>query len=119
MSPARGVARSIARPAFHSTSVFVKRVLLLGLVVFGFVSASCPEGTTNSSGVKPVGEIDTSMGKILVELNDAKAPITVKNFLAYVDEKHYDGMVFHRVMPDFMIQGGGFQPGIAEARSHE
>jgi cyclophilin family peptidyl-prolyl cis-trans isomerase len=52
----------------------------------------------------------TSMGDILLELNREKAPITVDNFLSYVDEEFYDGTVFHRVIPDFMIQGGGFDP---------
>jgi cyclophilin family peptidyl-prolyl cis-trans isomerase len=48
------------------------------------------------------------MGKIHCELFEREAPITVKNFLQYVDEKHYDGTIFHRVIPHFMIQGGGF-----------
>ena len=52
--------------------------------------------------------IETSEGKIQVELNDKKAQISVKNFLSYVDENFYDGTLFHRVMDDFMIQGGGF-----------
>ena len=52
--------------------------------------------------------IETSEGKIQVELNDKKAPITVKNFLSYVDESFYDETIFHRVMDNFMIQGGGF-----------
>ena len=51
--------------------------------------------------------IETSMGQIEVELDRAKAPISVENFLKYVDEKHYDGTVFHRVIKGFMIQGGG------------
>lgn len=54
--------------------------------------------------------IKTSMGDMKVELFDAKAPETVKNFLAYADAKHYDGTIFHRVIPNFMIQGGGFTP---------
>jgi cyclophilin family peptidyl-prolyl cis-trans isomerase len=58
--------------------------------------------------------IDTSLGKITVELDPEKAPITVKNFLQYVDDKFYDGTIFHRVIPNFMIQGGGFQPGMKE-----
>lgn len=51
--------------------------------------------------------IDTSMGKITVKLNAEKAPKTVENFLKYVDNKHYNNTIFHRVMKDFMIQGGG------------
>src|SRR5207237_1170617 len=46
--------------------------------------------------------------KITIELFEEKAPVTVKNFLKYVDDKHYDGTIFHRVIADFMIQGGGF-----------
>lgn len=51
--------------------------------------------------------IETSMGQIKIELFKEKAPITVKNFLTYVKDAHYDGLVFHRVIKDFMIQGGG------------
>jgi cyclophilin family peptidyl-prolyl cis-trans isomerase len=86
----------------------VKRVSFCVLaVVFAAIPACGP------SAPNPVVEIDTSMGKIKAELYQEKAPITVKNFLRYVDEKHYDGTIFHRVMPDFMIQGGGFLPGMA------
>lgn len=53
-------------------------------------------------------ELDTSLGKIVLELDQAKAPNTVANFLGYVDEGFYNGTVFHRVIPGFMIQGGGF-----------
>ena len=52
--------------------------------------------------------IETSMGSITVELDDAKAPATVKNFLDYAKSGHYDGTIFHRVIDGFMIQGGGF-----------
>ena len=60
--------------------------------------------------------IQTSMGDITVELNQAKAPISVANFLSYVDDNFYDGTIFHRVIPDFMIQGGGFEPGMKEKK---
>ena len=60
--------------------------------------------------------IQTSMGDITVELNQAKAPISVANFLSYVDAKFYDGTIFHRVIPDFMIQGGGFEPGMKQKK---
>ena len=52
--------------------------------------------------------IETSMGSITLELDDAKAPVTVANFLAYAKDGHYDGTIFHRVIDGFMIQGGGF-----------
>jgi peptidyl-prolyl cis-trans isomerase A (cyclophilin A) len=54
--------------------------------------------------------ISTSLGDITVELFADKAPVTVKNFLAYVDAGFYDGTIFHRVIPDFMVQCGGFTP---------
>lgn len=56
---------------------------------------------------KPVVVIDSSAGAITVELDRAKAPISVENFLKYVDKGFYDGLTFHRVIPGFMIQGGG------------
>lgn len=52
--------------------------------------------------------LDTTKGSITLELNDEKAPETVKNFLQYVQSGHYDGTIFHRVIDGFMIQGGGF-----------
>src|SRR4051812_4872575 len=63
--------------------------------------------------------METSLGKITVELYADKAPITVKNFLQYVDDKHYDGTIFHRVIENFMIQGGGFQPGLREKKTRD
>jgi peptidyl-prolyl cis-trans isomerase A (cyclophilin A) len=54
--------------------------------------------------------LDTSLGAIVIELDAAKAPKSVANFLDYVKAGHYDGTIFHRVIPNFMIQGGGFDP---------
>ena len=59
-------------------------------------------------------ELETSKGTIRVELDETKAPISSRNFLEYVDAGHYDGTVFHRVIPGFMIQGGGFEPGMRQ-----
>jgi cyclophilin family peptidyl-prolyl cis-trans isomerase len=53
-------------------------------------------------------EVSTTLGSFVITLDAAKAPKSVANFLAYVDAKHYDGTVFHRIIPTFMIQGGGF-----------
>ncbi|WP_201596622.1 peptidylprolyl isomerase [Psychrobacter fulvigenes] len=55
----------------------------------------------------PLVELDTSMGAIVIELNEEKAPKTVENFLNYVKSGHYDGTIFHRIIDGFMIQGGG------------
>lgn len=62
----------------------------------------------------PTVVIETSKGDITVELDANKAPLTVANFLAYVDEKFYDGTIFHRVISNFMIQGGGMTPDMAQ-----
>ena len=59
-------------------------------------------------------ELTTSAGVIRLELDDAKAPLTVANFLAYVNKGHYDGTVFHRVIKSFMIQGGGMTADMAQ-----
>jgi peptidyl-prolyl cis-trans isomerase B (cyclophilin B) len=59
-------------------------------------------------------ELQTSHGNIRVELDEAKAPESARNFLAYVDSGHYDGTVFHRVIKGFMIQGGGFAAGMKQ-----
>lgn len=89
----------------------VRRLMLMAVACGLLCLASC--GSSN-----PVVEIDTSMGKIKVELYKDKAPITVANFLKYVDEKHYDGTIFHRVISNFMIQGGGFTPDMKEKPTH-
>jgi peptidyl-prolyl cis-trans isomerase B (cyclophilin B) len=59
-------------------------------------------------------ELHTNHGVIRAELDDTKAPKTVANFLAYVKAGHYDGTVFHRVIKGFMVQGGGFEPGMKQ-----
>ncbi len=59
-------------------------------------------------------KLTTNHGDILIELDAAKAPLSVANFLQYVRSGHYDGTVFHRVIKGFMIQGGGFEPGMKQ-----
>jgi peptidyl-prolyl cis-trans isomerase B (cyclophilin B) len=59
-------------------------------------------------------ELQTNKGNIRLELDDAKAPVTVANFVSYVEKGHYDGTVFHRVIKGFMVQGGGFEPGMKQ-----
>ena len=84
----------------------MKRYLYLAIVIL-FAAASA--GATGPKTAEPQHlEMDTSKGKIVLELYPDKAPRTVQNFLKYVDAKYYDGTIFHRVIPNFMIQGGGF-----------
>ena len=64
-------------------------------------------------------ELTTSAGVIRLELDDAKAPVTVANFLDYVNSGHYNGTIFHRVIKGFMIQGGGFEPGLKQKPTKE
>ena len=69
--------------------------------------------TPNPKGY-PMVEMETSKGTVRITLWPDKAPETVRNFLSYVDDGHYDGTIFHRVIPNFMIQGGGFTPDMAQ-----
>ena len=89
----------------------------IGIFAAASLSADTPkadaaEAKADPKGVQAVTEIiiDTSMGTMKAELYPDKAPETVKNFLAYVDDSFYDGTIFHRVIKNFMIQGGGFTP---------
>ena len=70
-----------------------------------------------AQAANPVVVMETSMGTIKIELYEDKAPVTVKNFLNYVDKKHYEGLVFHRVIENFMIQGGGFDKDLKERKN--
>jgi len=62
---------------------------------------------------------DTSHGNITIELDADKAPATVENFLNYVNDGFFDGTIFHRVIPNFMIQGGGFMPGMVQKQTSD
>ena len=88
------------------------KVLILCFVVFSVVA-----GTARAAN--PVVVVETNMGSFKIELFEDKAPGTVKNFLKYAEDKHYDGTIFHRVIPTFMIQGGGFEPGMKEKKSRD
>lgn len=59
-------------------------------------------------------KLSTTYGDIVLELDEIKAPLTVANFVQYVKDGHYDGTVFHRVIDGFMVQGGGFEPGLKQ-----
>ena len=78
-----------------------RRAALAGLAMGVIVGPALAEGA-------PQVKFQTSLGDFVVELNPEKAPKTVDNFLQYVKSKHYDGTIFHRVIPNFMVQGGGY-----------
>ncbi len=92
----------------------LESMLLGGIALLGSALAMSNEGERSAN---PVVVLDTSLGEIRIELYPDRAPITVQNFLKYVEGKHYDGLIFHRVIPNFMIQGGGFTPDMREKRS--
>lgn len=87
----------------------------LAITFAGLTGSTPAQETTPVSDAKPVTIVmETSKGTIELELDAAKAPGTVANFVSYVKKGHYDGVVFHRVIPDFMIQGGGFLPDMSQ-----
>jgi cyclophilin family peptidyl-prolyl cis-trans isomerase len=82
-------------------NTWIKTALTAGLLTLAAAGA-------HAQDANPIVRLETSKGEIRVELFAERAPKTVENFLAYVRDGHYDGTVFHRVIPGFMIQGGGF-----------
>lgn len=95
--------------------------LMVGLLVCGCddKSGSAKIETKPVKTERTVVKLETSMGDIVVELNDQAAPVTVKNFLRYVNEGFYDKTIFHRVIHGFMIQGGGLTADMTEKKTHE
>jgi peptidyl-prolyl cis-trans isomerase A (cyclophilin A) len=92
------------------TSITLLSIVVLGLGACLSLSAVAGQDSTQ----KPVVVLDTSLGAITLELYPDKAPITVENFLKYVDEGFYDNLIFHRVMSGFMVQGGGMTDQMVE-----
>ena len=85
--------------------MLLRRRYLMRWLVIGLISnMSCLAFADNP----PKVSMKTNMGEMVIELNPEKAPVTVKNFLEYVREGFYNGTIFHRIIPGFMIQGGGF-----------
>lgn len=97
----------------HRTPPAFLLSLLAALLLVAACSKSGSEnaGQSGQSAANPAVILKTSEGEIEIELYPDKAPGSVKNFLAYVDEGFYDGTIFHRVIQDFMIQGGGYDGG--------
>lgn len=85
--------------------------IALSILITGGLIISCTEKEPSRQGPtvnRPIVELNTSIGRIVLELYEKETPQTVNNFLQYVRSGHYNGTIFHRVIPGFMIQGGGF-----------
>jgi len=97
----------------HKALVRVLVFIIPVLILFSLVNCERflkGEGKKNDKEGKVMVEMKTSLGNIKIELYRDKAPITVDNFISYVNDGFYDGTIFHRVIPGFMIQGGGMTP---------
>lgn len=92
----------------------MKNLVLLSCLAAGMVVAGTDVSAEDQA---PKVEIKTSKGTILVELDPKAAPKSVENFLSYVNDGTYDGTIFHRVIKDFMIQGGGFVPQMVQKKT--
>ncbi|HYD57648.1 MAG TPA: peptidylprolyl isomerase [Burkholderiales bacterium] len=86
----------------------------LSRLIKPLVLLSATAASTGGLAADPQIDLKTSAGTIRVELYPGKAPKTVENFLQYVRDGHYDGTIFHRVIPGFMVQGGGMTPNMAQ-----
>lgn len=98
-----------------------RRQFILSLIVSITVSMSTLLTSAHAEqkylNENPQVLLQTNMGDIVLELYPDKAPVSVKNFLMYVNKKFYDGTIFHRVIPNFMIQGGGFTTGLEKKKT--
>ena len=93
---------------------FLNKCFVLSLIVcFSAFAVHANQQLENKIMIK----LSTSMGEITLELDADDAPITVENFLSYVDSGHYDNTIFHRVIPGFVIQGGGLVSGMKEKQT--
>ncbi len=98
----------------------LRKLALIGLIpLFCLAANAAPPSTSNQKqgatmSTNPRVKMTTNQGDIIISLDAAKAPKTVANFLAYVNDGFFDGTIFHRVIDGFMIQGGGFEPGLKQ-----
>jgi cyclophilin family peptidyl-prolyl cis-trans isomerase len=102
--------RQSRRTAFHQARSAMQS-LVSTFCVFAVLAAA---GSASAQGKNPVVVISTNLGDITLELDAAKAPLSVANFLTYVKDGHYNGTIFHRVIKGFMIQGGGMTADMKE-----
>jgi peptidyl-prolyl cis-trans isomerase B (cyclophilin B) len=114
-------------PNFFKRRSFLSHLALTGLLSVSALSTnlalaadsatqstSKPTEGKNSMSTQPRVKLSTNFGDMIISVDAAKAPKTAENFIAYVKDGFYDGTIFHRVMDGFMIQGGGFEPGMKQ-----
>ncbi len=116
MNPLNFSFRALAQPV-RAFSLVCAASLALSLGSAA-QAASSTSNQGKSMSTSPRVSLQTNQGDILIELDAEKAPKTVENFLRYVKEGFYDGTIFHRVINNFMIQGGGFEPGMKQKQTH-
>lgn len=95
--------------------LFILPLMLLLTTTLSFATEKNMSDTSQPSKVK----LTTSLGAIVIQLNTEKAPVSSANFIKYVNEGFYNGTIFHRVIKDFMAQGGGFDTGFKQKTTHE
>jgi peptidyl-prolyl cis-trans isomerase A (cyclophilin A) len=96
---------------------FSNLLLIMSLCVFMASFGQVGSANAQEKSANPMILVKTSMGSFTIELYPKEAPITVANFLGYVDKKFYEGTTFHRIVPNFVIQGGGFDKGMVQKRT--
>ena len=101
-------------------NIIIRNSFITLMLSIAFISNVWSETSpdTTKSNINPIVMIETSKGNIKIELFQDKAPVSVKNFLTYVEEESYNGTLFHRVIPGFMVQGGGFSPDWKKRPTH-
>ena len=111
---------------FLETHIMINRSWFCGLLAVAIMLCGCGEQTKTTTAknetIKPQRnfvKLQTSAGDIVIELNAQAAPVTVKNFLGYVQADFYNGTIFHRVIHGFIIQGGGFTAEMARKETHD
>ena len=93
----------------------MRNIIVSFILLLGFSSIACAQ---NDQQNHPKVSLQTNQGIIVIELDAEKAPVSVENFLTYVREGYYEGMIFHRVIKNFMIQGGGFDADFNKKETH-
>ena len=114
--PATAPASERSHGSFAGRALRCLAMAFLGVALAVALAPATSRAAAQPSS-DPVVKLETSLGDIVLRLDARKAPITVANFIQYVKSGHYDGTVFHRVIKNFMIQGGGMTPELKEKRT--